>query len=695
MTVEPGRRASSQGRARSFLHTASPHWAAPTPSRGIRWRKPSGDSDSCQRPWAGPVPAAPGTCLQTCAVEPAGRCSGEEEETFQFRAAAALHPLAAAQPPPDPGAGDLHWEAPGSHLGQPPVRSPVLPRSVLLNRDSPDIESRLKRRRNRTQQVRFKDLVEGGSGRAGSPPPGPAATPGPNTPRASPPPRDAPEPAALRASRRSWPQAQPGSLTLPMPRKACMSTAIQTSPSLQKPFPAPQPRSRSVCDVAGDAVLPAVASARCPGVAVPTATSWAVPPRAPGNLPTHDRTVALAQHATVCPLPLPPPRDPPPPYRGTAGCPAARCAPEPCPPPPACAQLRGSPRGGHGVTPRPASVPCGQPRPPAEHRGLGRSDSERALPCGRPPPQPSPHRRQPGPATDTHGLRQPPQGNPPRDPPPPHHQLCGSPWRGPCCASPAPIPPVPGWHSSAAAAAPEKTPAVLSTCSRLHAAEPGHGRAGPEGHRELLPPVPQGPSMGTQTAGWAPEPPQHGQPCLAAEQPETLHHVQDLLQLVVVAKGPVGPPARDEDAQTTQGEGPWRPGEQGDLHSQLQSLEGVLETSQQTIRVLLDVIQDLEKKEAQRDGRHSYRTGQDIANCGTCRDCACIIYSVEHDFRQQEGRFQRVLSHIEGTPGPSPPPTAVGAAGTTSPTRQELSPAPKLPVKLDVKKSRRKCFWFL
>lgn len=24
--------------------------------------------------------------------------------------------------------------------------------------------------------------------------------------------------------------------------------------------------------------------------------------------------------------------------------------------------------------------------------------------------------------------------------------------------------------------------------------------------------------------------------------------------------------------------------------------------------------------------RHSYRTGQDIENCGTCRDCACIIY---------------------------------------------------------------------
>ncbi|NWS77230.1 F196B protein, partial [Crotophaga sulcirostris] len=114
-------------------------------------------------------------------------------------------------------------------------------RSVLLNRDSPDAESRLKRRRNRTQQVRFKDLVESGSE--------PTAAPGPRTPRASPPPRLGPAPAAPRASRRSWPQAQPGSLTLPMPRKACMSTAIQTSPSLQKPFPSSQAHSRSAGDV--------------------------------------------------------------------------------------------------------------------------------------------------------------------------------------------------------------------------------------------------------------------------------------------------------------------------------------------------------------------------------------------------------------------------------------------------------------
>ncbi|KAM6346089.1 uncharacterized protein O3Q21_000011 [Podargus strigoides] len=573
-------------------------------------------------------------------------------------------------------------------------------RSVLLNRDSPDIESRLKRRRNRTQQVRFKDLVEGSAGRSASPPPGPAAAPSPNTPRASPPPRDAPEPVALCASRRSWPQAQPGSLTLPMPRRVCMSTAIQTSPSLQKPFPASQPHSKSVCDVAGAAVLPATAvSAQCHGGAVPTSTGQAVSPWAPGTLPVHDHAAALAQHAVVRRVPPPPPRDPCPPYPGTAGCPAAHCpspvpscTPEPCALPPACARLRRNPGGGRGTPPRPASVPCGQPRPPSEPRGLGRSDSERSLPRGHPLPQPSPHRQQTVPATDTHHLCQPAQGNPPRDPPQPQHQLCGTLWGGPCCTSPAPIPPAPGWHGSATAA-PEKTPAVLGRPDPhgICTPEPGCGRAGPEGPGE--PPAPQGPGVGTQPAGWAPELPRHGQPCLTAEQSETLRHVQDLLQLVVVAKGPVGPPSGDEDARTSQGKGPWGPGAQGDLQSQLQSLEGVLETSQQTIRVLLDVIQDLEKKEAQRDGRHSYRTGQDIANCGTCRDCACIIYSVEHDFRQQEGRFQRVLSHIEADAMPSAP-GAVAAAGAILPPRPEPPPV-KVPAKLDVKKSRRKCFWFL
>ncbi|XP_077097927.1 uncharacterized protein LOC143749267 isoform X2 [Siphateles boraxobius] len=123
----------------------------------------------------------------------------------------------------------------------------------------------------------------------------------------------------------------------------------------------------------------------------------------------------------------------------------------------------------------------------------------------------------------------------------------------------------------------------------------------------------------------------------------------------------------------------------GALQSQLHSLEGVLETSQNTIKVLLDVIQDLEKKEAERDG-HSYRTGQDIENCGTCRDCACIIYSVEHDFRLQEGQVTRAWKVPEQQESEQSSPQLV-----LPPPRQQDSPQ----ALQTVKKSRRKCFWFL
>ncbi|XP_061225894.1 proline-rich protein 2-like [Neopsephotus bourkii] len=293
----------------------------------------------------------------------------------------------------------------------------------------------------------------------------------------------------------------------------------------------------------------------------------------------------------------------------------------------------------------PQPLPHGQPQP------LGHP---RPLPQGHPQPQPC----HPStiPATGIPGLQQPAQGTPPT----PQHQLCGSPWGGPCCSSADPLSPAP-------AAPPRPEP-------RGTRSEPGPGSAAPQG---------RGAPLGTQPPGRAPELPRG---CLSPQQSETLRHVQDLLQLVVVSKGP---PAGDEEARTAQGAGP---GERGALQSQLQSLEGVLETSQQTIRVLLDVIQDLERKEAQRDGRRSYRTGQDIANCGTCRDCACIIYSVEHDFRQQEGRFQRVLSHMDVAVAPGSPEPAVGAA---VPPHQEPSPGLRPPLKLDPKKHRRKCFWFL
>ncbi|XP_067343469.1 inhibitory synaptic factor 2A isoform X2 [Channa argus] len=68
----------------------------------------------------------------------------------------------------------------------------------------------------------------------------------------------------------------------------------------------------------------------------------------------------------------------------------------------------------------------------------------------------------------------------------------------------------------------------------------------------------------------------------------------------------------------------------GDVKAQLQAMENLISSSQETIKVLLGVIQELEKGEAHREGL-SYRTGQDTANCDTCRNSACIIYRFPKD----------------------------------------------------------------
>ncbi|XP_043919984.1 uncharacterized protein LOC122795739 [Protopterus annectens] len=190
--------------------------------------------------------------------------------------------------------------------------------------------------------------------------------------------------------------------------------------------------------------------------------------------------------------------------------------------------------------------------------------------------------------------------------------------------------------------------------------------------------------------------------CITKEQSETLRQVKDLLELVTRTKEHVEQ-SRAEGYSVSQGNSHQSGNVEGNrktqhvysakhdvsnMQTRLQAMEDVLETSKQTIKVLLDVIQDLEKKDALRDGRHSYRTGQDIANCGTCQDCACIIYSVEHDFRQQEGRFQRVLSVIESDSGQS-------SSRSSTPSRKEESPVPKESHRTESKRSKRKCFWFL
>lgn len=176
-------------------------------------------------------------------------------------------------------------------------------RSVLLNRDSPDIESRLKRRRNRTHQVRFKDLEDGSSssGNSGTGESNshqkPAADgdsphplrkhssryPKPWTDRDGPTDglpgqtsvvgavrgdmastievvaaflaRAPPHPLTPGPTRRCWAPPQTNSLTLPMTRRpsTSTSTAIQTSPCLKKPqsLSSTNTRSHSLGDSVG------------------------------------------------------------------------------------------------------------------------------------------------------------------------------------------------------------------------------------------------------------------------------------------------------------------------------------------------------------------------------------------------------------------------------------------------------------
>uniref|UniRef100_A0A8C4HUY3 Protein FAM196B n=1 Tax=Dicentrarchus labrax TaxID=13489 RepID=A0A8C4HUY3_DICLA len=123
------------------------------------------------------------------------------------------------------------------------------------------------------------------------------------------------------------------------------------------------------------------------------------------------------------------------------------------------------------------------------------------------------------------------------------------------------------------------------------------------------------------------------------------------------------------------------------LERQLQSVEENLVSNQEKIKVLLNVIQDLEKSKALTEGRSSYRTGQDINNCPTCQKTACIIYSVEHDFRQQEGRLQGVMEALEGE-------YDVPAPTLTKPTLAPSSSS-RPSTKARVKKLRKKCFWWL
>ncbi|NXL63298.1 F196B protein, partial [Chordeiles acutipennis] len=124
------------------------------------------------------------------------------------------------------------------------------------------------------------------------------------------------------------------------------------------------------------------------------------------------------------------------------------------------------------------------------------------------------------------------------------------------------------------------------------------------------------------------------------------------------------------------------------LQGRLQSVEESLQSNQEKIKVLLNVIQDLEKSRALSEGRNFYHTGQDLNNCSTCQNTACIIYSVEYDFRQQEGRFHQILKtldHAEQNPASASPQKL--PSDHPAPEKKEL--------RRKTKKIKRKCFWWI
>ncbi|AWP00325.1 putative protein FAM196B-like [Scophthalmus maximus] len=84
------------------------------------------------------------------------------------------------------------------------------------------------------------------------------------------------------------------------------------------------------------------------------------------------------------------------------------------------------------------------------------------------------------------------------------------------------------------------------------------------------------------------------------------------------------------------------------LQQKLETVEASLAANKDRITTLLKIIHDLETCHTPIIGRRCFTTGQDLKSCSTCQKTACIIYSVEYDFRQQERSFTEVLNHSAG-----------------------------------------------
>ncbi|XP_032431387.1 uncharacterized protein LOC116727850 [Xiphophorus hellerii] len=84
------------------------------------------------------------------------------------------------------------------------------------------------------------------------------------------------------------------------------------------------------------------------------------------------------------------------------------------------------------------------------------------------------------------------------------------------------------------------------------------------------------------------------------------------------------------------------------LEQRLKTVEASLAANKDRITTLLNIIQDLETCNAPSSLRRYHKSGLDLRNCSTCQKTACIVYSVEYDFRQQERHFLEVLNHSPG-----------------------------------------------
>ncbi|XP_078262222.1 INSYN2B protein-like [Rhinoraja longicauda] len=549
-------------------------------------------------------------------------------------------------------------------------------RSVLLKRDpgrSTEGERVHHRRRHKTQQVRFKDLADG---------PEEVAVGG-KTPEGN---------YQGMPALRNWYPPRPCSLTLPIPRKACMSTAIQTSPNLQKHFPACRARSKSVSDLGAEDEKEE--GGEPPGDHSPAAKLVQGQDAKGVEEEDHERWVKEQQEAAI---------------NGRMVEAVATSYGEPC--------LSTQDRE------KVCEKPCSEEVSEKVSEKVQDSNSNGSSACHRAEDTTVTKAVQ-GPLLEgdvkafiagqhcaTKGVRSlsaKPCSSISKVSPPSSKDndvdMCSLSQK-PCHKLKAPRHDLDGDLSDDGKMEPcptnpnhtlpkDQVCTFPKSCLKTPLNPKQSGISHRTDHSQLCIPAPGQ----SQPADVKNEPPQpldksparsgegacqdgHSGPSLQTDvQTELVFSGGNPLANATEPAGGAGNPGA-KPGRTTQYE-------ITSLQSRLQNMEDVLQTSQQTIKVLLDVIQDLEKKEAVRDGRQSYHTGQDIVNCGTCRDCACIIYSVEHDFRQQEGRFHRVLSSLETEAGQS-------CELPSTPSKQEESPTPRMLARTEPKKSKRKCFWFL